>query len=369
MHEEVFFSLLRAGLWEGDVKVSGERLVVSGSDVMRLAEEQSVVGLVTAGAEWFTVHGSRFMIPLTEKLKLLGKCQLIEQRNVAMNQFVAGLIGRMREAGINALLMKGQGLAQCYERPMWRACGDVDLFLDDDNYERAKQFLQPLASRVDKEAPYSRHLAMTIDTWTVELHGYLRCGLSKRVDRELDALRREEFAGGKKRTWMNGNTQVSLPSADCDAVYVFVHFLNHFYKGGICMRQVCDWCRLLWTYREAVDVPQLERHLNRMKLLDEWKGFAALAVEKLGMPDEAMPLYDRDDQWKRKADRILDFMFEKGNRGSDYYGKYPYLIRKFCSMRRRLADVAHHCRIFPLGAMRFLPNIMFHGLRSAARGE
>lgn len=129
MHEEVFLSLVRAGLWEGDVKVSGERLAVSGSDVMRLAEEQSVIGLVAAGLEWLTAYS----LPLTEKLTLLGKCQLIEQRNVAMNQFVVGLIARMREADINALLMKGQGLAQCYERPMWRACGDVDLFLDDDN--------------------------------------------------------------------------------------------------------------------------------------------------------------------------------------------------------------------------------------------
>lgn len=34
-------------------------------------------------------------------MTLLGKCQLIEQRNVTMNQFVAGLIARMREAGID----------------------------------------------------------------------------------------------------------------------------------------------------------------------------------------------------------------------------------------------------------------------------
>ena len=112
----------------------------------------------------------------------------------------------------------------------------MDLFLDDDNYERAKRFLQPLASRVDKEAPYSRHLAMTIEPWTMELHGYLRCGLSKRIDRELDEKRRDVFIGGKERTWMNGNTQVYLPSADSDAAYVFVHFLNHFYKGGVCLR-------------------------------------------------------------------------------------------------------------------------------------
>lgn len=31
-----------------------------------------------------------------------------------MNAFVAELIGRLKDAGINALLVKGQGIAQCY---------------------------------------------------------------------------------------------------------------------------------------------------------------------------------------------------------------------------------------------------------------
>ena len=51
----------------------------------------------------------------------------------------------MREAGIYTVLVKGQGVGQCYERPLWRSCGDVDLFFDAENYEQAKAFLSPLA--------------------------------------------------------------------------------------------------------------------------------------------------------------------------------------------------------------------------------
>ena len=58
--KEAFLALVRAGLWEECVSVSGERLAVNGTDVLRLAEEQSVVGLVAAGAEWFTVHDSAY---------------------------------------------------------------------------------------------------------------------------------------------------------------------------------------------------------------------------------------------------------------------------------------------------------------------
>ena len=47
---EVFFALVRGGLWEQEVSLSsyGE---VDFLEVFRLAVEQSVVGLVTAGLE------------------------------------------------------------------------------------------------------------------------------------------------------------------------------------------------------------------------------------------------------------------------------------------------------------------------------
>ena len=47
-------------------------------------------------------------------LQWIGEVQMIEQRNKAMNAFVAEAIGALREQDIYALLVKGQGIAQCY---------------------------------------------------------------------------------------------------------------------------------------------------------------------------------------------------------------------------------------------------------------
>lgn len=73
------------------------------------------------------------------------------------------------------------------------------------------------------------------------------------------------------RAWKNGDGWVMLPSANNDVVFVFTHFLKHFYKGGIGLRQICDWCRLLWTFREELDVAVLEGRLKRTGLVSEWK--------------------------------------------------------------------------------------------------
>ncbi len=379
-NQQAFFTLVRAGLWEHEAKL----LPFRGIDfavLQQLAEEQSVVGLITAGLE----HVTDMTVPKEELLQFIGLSLQLEHQNKQMNTFIEGLVDRMRMADIYTLLVKGQGIAQCYERPLWRASGDVDFFLDDDNYEKAKKFLIPLASSVEPERVSAMHLGMTIlenfgtndqgqvDPWVVELHGSLRCGLSKRIDKGLDEIKSDAFHGRKVRTWMNGRTPVLLLKPDEDAIYVFTHILEHFYKGGIGIRQICDWCRLLWTYREEIDHQLLEKRLRKMGLMTEWKAFGVLAVDELGMPAEAMPLYSPEKKWSRKAGRICAFIMEVGNfghnRDSSYFEKYPYVIRKVFSLARRCSDLAHHARIFPLDSLRFFPHIVFNGLRSAARGE
>ena len=110
-----------------------------------------------------------------------------------------------------------------------------------------------------------------------------------------------------------------------------------------------------------------------MGLVTEWRAFAAFAVDYLGMPSEAMPMYSPNEKWNLKADKLCAFIMEVGNFGHNrdmsYFEKYPYLIRKVCSMGRRFGDVIKHVRIFPLDSLRFFPNIMYNGIRSAVRGE
>lgn len=363
-----FFALVRAGLWETEVRLS-QYNDIDYSRVLSFAEEQSVVGLVAAGME----HVEDIKIPKPVLLQFIGQTLQLEQQNTAMNYFIGVLVDKMRKEGINTLLLKGQGIAQCYERPLWRSCGDVDFFLSDDNYNKAKEFLVPLAASVEKEEAYMQHLGMTIDPWVVELHGSLRSGLSFRVNNVLDEIRREIFFGGTVRPWTNGLTQVFLPSADNDAIYVFAHFMGHFCKGGVGLRQVCDWCRLLWTYRDTIDVKKLETRVKKMGFVSEWKAFAAFTVEYLGMPVEAMPMYSSDKRWKRKATRIGSYILQDGNfghnRDTSYFSKYPYIIRKVISFGRRIGDLFRLSRIFPWDSVRFLPSIVIVGLKSAMKGE
>lgn len=336
-NQQAFFALVRAGLWEKEVRLLpyGE---VDYAEVMRLAQEQAVVGLVAAGLE----HVTDVKVPQVWALQFAGQTIQLEQRNKAMNQFIADLIAKMREADIYTLLVKGQGIAQCYERPQWRTSGDVDLFLSAENFEKAKSLLLPLSSGNKPECNYSKELGFYIDSWSVELHGTQRTGLSSRVDAEIDAVQRDLFYGGKVRSWNNGGATIFLPAADEDVFIVFTHFVKHFYKeGGVTVRQVCDWCRLLWTYKDSIDSKLLERRIKRAGLKSEWKAFAAFAVDYLEIPVEAIPLYSKAEKWSRKAEKIVDFILKGGE-------------------WRKVHDTITVGKIFPMSTLRFLPGIILN---------
>ena len=327
----ILLELIRGGLWGTEVSLSNCE-DIDYSSVMQLAEEQSVVGLVTAGLE----RVEDVKIPQQWSLQFIGSTLQLEQRNKSMNAFVALLISKMRAAGIYTLLVKGQAIAQCYEKPLWRACGDVDLFLSEENYAKAKELLVPLATSVEKEYEREKHLGMSIDGWVVELHGRLYCGLSSSIERELDDIYVDTFNGGNVRSWNNNGVQVFQLGIENDVFYVFTHILQHFYKEGVGLRQICDWCRLMWTYRSEIDVEKLEGRLRRAGLMTAWKAFCALAVFYLGLPftvDGLLLDGEKElERYRQKADRIMEFVLMLGNFGHNrdhsYFEKYPYLVRK-----------------------------------------
>ena len=364
----VFFQLLQSGLWEKDVLLE-EGVPIDFIEIYQLAEEQSIVGLLTAGLD----HIKGVKVPQDVTLRFIGSSLQQEQRNLAMNVFVAELIDYLRNRDVYTLIVKGQGIAQCYERPLWRACGDVDLLLSDSNYTTAEVLLTPLAKRVDEEYAYNKHIAMNIKDWEVELHGTLRSGLWKSLDSVIDEVQGEVFHDGHVRSWMNGKTQVFLPRADEDVVFVFTHILKHFFKEGVGLRQICDWCRLLWTYRDSLNHGLLKSRITKAGMMSEWKAFAALAVDTLGMSKDAMPFFSSEKKWNKKADQILSFVLETGNMGHrrdwSYFAKYPYVVRKAISLWRHTRDGFRYFCIFPLDALKVWKSMMISGLSFALRGK
>lgn len=356
---EFFLELVSAGLWEKDVRLLSNNNF-DYKEIYTLAKEQAVIGLVAAGIE----HVKNINIPQNEALLFVGSALQLEQRNIAMNNFIGEIVEKFKREGIHSVLVKGQGIAQCYERPLWRTAGDIDLLLDANNYQKAKVFLSPLSSFIEPEDKKRLHLGMTIEPWVVELHGTMYTDLSDRMNRVIDDVQNDVFINGNVRYWDNNSTKVYLPNPDNDIIITFTHFIDHFFGSGVGLRQICDWCRLLWKYNNAINQDLLKARLCRMRLFNEWKAFAALAVEYLGMPESKMPLYEKTNSLSYKARRIMRVIMQKGNMGQrkdeSYRHKYPKRLSNIITALRRFREFAHISIIFPLNAPVFYVNYLIN---------
>lgn len=354
---QAFFALLQAGLWGGgnpDMRIDG---TPDWQEVYRLATEQSVLGLILAGLEHSAVKPPQMLL-----LQWIGEVQIIEQRNKEMNTFIAELIEKLRKNNVYALLVKGQGVAQCYEKPLWRISGDVDLLLDDENYEKAKKVLIPIAYDVHSEDIRTRHQAMMIMGVDVELHGKMPFLPSARIERVIDEVIDDSLHKGAASVWNINDVDVSLPNPDNHLFLVFTHFLHHFFIEGVGLRQICDWCRLLYTFKDSLNYELLESRIRKIGLMSEWKAFGDLAIEYLGFPKDSMPLLNslrvqEFKRFKRKADRIMGLVLESGNFGHNkdlsYRTRYSGMTYKIVAAWRRLKDFASLIPVFPMDAPRF----------------
>ena len=362
-----FFALLRAGLWN---EVPARDCFTYGTDweaLYRLAAAQTVVPLVTDGINRLP----RELLPAEpERLDpFIGSLMSTAKRNYRLDAFIPKLFTEL--GNIPAVLVKGQSLAVDYPDPERRQPGDIDLLVPPSSYEAAKAALLPKATGVEEEAAGILHQPLLFHSIEVEIHGSISTLLSRKLDRKLAALLEEQFDGRTHPEVALGEARVPVPEAGFNAVYIFVHFLKHYWSGGVGLRQVIDWIIFVSVHKRDIHPVLLEIQLKDLGLLDLWKVFTGFAQEYLGCPMEKLPLATAPDS--RKNDRIWRYIRRRGNFGKNVdrtRGKESWLVRKVHSFWRLvLADRLRHFPVFPKESLRFFIGSFGYGLQRLAKGE
>jgi len=384
-----FFRLLRAGLW-GSVEeidwtgtdAGGNRPDAGNIDwrcLYRLAMEQTVAGYTAVGLERFasakgaTAGDTAAITAVPEKVMLAFNKVKISTglRNFRMNDFIVKLFHMLNDAGIEPLLLKGQGVARNYLHPELRQPGDIDLLLHGEDYEKAKMLLVPKADKLEEEGQENLHLGIHFGDIEVELHGTINAGFGKKNNVFLSGMQSEMFGQKDFSSWVYEGTDIKLPSANFDAVFIFTHFLHHFYYGGLGLRQICDWTMHLHKNSRLIDVERLEPDIKALGLLREWQTFGCFAVKYLGLTASDMPMYS--GRYYESCDKIMDFLFAAGNfghhRGRADYSNKPYLVRKAKSLFLKGGDMLELFSLFPGNTIKFFFVFLGTGFSTVAKGK
>lgn len=277
--------------------------------------------------------------------------------HIQLNRCIAKVVSALRDGGVEPVLLKGQGVARNYLQPLLRECGDIDLYVGPDQYERACGIINGMANgdEIAQARSSTLHYEIFLGKMLIELHRVSDKMHGKKADEFYQALADDGLSNNLAPVDIDGVT-VNTPSDNFNAFYIFCHMQRHFLLGGIGLRQMCDWIRFLHTRAGKIDDAYLERALDTLQLRSVWKMFASIAVDYLGLPANEMPLYQPG--LKEDASDVLGTILMEGNFGhfrslSETDRPNNYFASKTYSIKIKLERYRLLLSLYP-GEKRFL---------------
>ena len=199
-------------------------------------------------------------------------------------------------------------------------CGDIDLYVGKENFEKASDVICTLNPTQTKEEIEhdALHRHFDIDEVTLELHQKASSSANRRQKKLFDAWTKanldDHFLDGTLPTIDFDQTPVQTPSANYNAVFILHHAARHMITEGIGLRQICDWAMFLDKHHTEVDEAQLKADLSKFHMEEIWKEFGILAVSVLGLDSQSLPLAPAKLSSK-KTELLLEQIFAYGNFG------------------------------------------------------
>ena len=249
MTEKIYYKFIQfaLGTYEGKEFLDGSAL--NGFDWQRFydfAKKQTLVGIIMEGI-------SRLPKAVAPKQGLLMNwfmmSQNISRMNLMLNEATVGVYNRVKAAGYDCCILKGQANAAMYANPAARTPGDVDMWVDASR-EEIRQLAQTLAKengRIDEES--YNHIALTTNDISVELHYTPGFMANFTYNRRLQQWFRESIDAQCRNmiALPDEAGEVAAPTADFNAVYQLYHLYHHYFYEGVGLRQVVDYYYVMWN--------------------------------------------------------------------------------------------------------------------------
>ena len=129
--EDIFFGILRSVMWDTKAEVPAD---ADWRSVLNLAARQRCLH---AFSVWARTHC--ITTPYDKNLHI--QMFMTMQRQARLNHLAANVIELLAEHHIPASLIKGYSLSGLYPDPDTRDFGDVDIYVGEENYQRAAKIV------------------------------------------------------------------------------------------------------------------------------------------------------------------------------------------------------------------------------------
>ena len=245
-----FLTLLRAGLWEQDLQLSAVPDKEGWEQVLELGRGQAVMGLLLRGLAQLPTEQR----PPEQFAPVLQAWEdAFSRANARYARVQAELLAQLTAAGLHPVVQKGSEAAKYYTDPSVRQVGDIDLFLPEGEFQRARA-LFPDARRASDGA-----IVTARDGVTIELH-------PRYYDAHLSPAKLPEIG------------------SPCGEILLLSsHIFKHAMGFGLGCKQLCDLAVALARLDGKYDKNELREALRHAGLLRWHTLLCSLLVADLGL--------------------------------------------------------------------------------------
>lgn len=279
MANDLFFELIQISLGN---KEGFERMPTDAEwqTIFCLANRQSLASFLFIGLE------NVLSKPCIAKPSMLFKWIGVQQKTSALNRIQNKHARNLTEiltkhGGFRSCILKGQGTAQYYDKPEYRQCGDIDIWVEgerDDILDFARKHQLHIGhvdikhSDIDffKDVPVEVHF---LPSWMY----------SPSKNRKLQRF----FASKADRQFANFDEQIGFAhtTIDFDLVFSMVHIYRHIFSEGIGLRQFVDYYYILQRSTEEQRIDAFGMFC-RLKMESFVGGVMWILMEYFGMKIE-----------------------------------------------------------------------------------
>lgn len=317
---EPLLALLRLGLGNSTpehenlsdfIMMPAERWAMIG----RKAADQGVLGIMLDGVECLdaTPYGPTRELPKQQKLEWIGQVIQIEQGNRHQIKVMNDLVQKWTKEGCRVMVMKGQANSLMYPYPEHRSPGDIDCYLFE-NFTKGNVIAKNVGASVDEG--WYKHSQIAYKGETFENHQYF---VHTREGKRSKQLQKKLESALQIKEWHKfPQSEILLPPAQWNAMFLTYHACAHFLSEGLRLKQVLDWAMFLKTEQHNVDWKAFYVFCERYHFRKFADAMTAISVGSLGVTIENADITTESPYSERILSSILnddDYIYSENEGG------------------------------------------------------
>lgn len=267
--------------------------------IERLADEQAVQTLLGYALKLSPGPAC----PEELRRRLVGQMRQLAFSNNAWKSSILQLIGKMNDAGIPALLIKGYAVADCYAAPDCRMSGDTDLLIDPKDERRACAFMKANGFDVEQRWTNGHHdVCNHPRLGCVELHVMLYDEIVEDV--WFGKMDGREFVCEQpiEVTTQDGSYR-TLGYTD-HMIFLMLHLIKHFILSGLSLRMMLDVVLFFSHHAEKIDSVRFWKTMEGLKYTTIVQSILWTMVRYCGI--DAVSIPGLCEACPEQVDMILD---------------------------------------------------------------